>query len=98
MKDLPKDLMNIKEIVNKMNNLMRPQEEDKVYFSPGQLVQLRQDLPNKPIMLVVRKENSIMKYNRENKDVLKGIKCRWFTKDGFLQEATFNTKDLILIK
>jgi uncharacterized protein YodC (DUF2158 family) len=47
-------------------------------------------------MLVVKKVNSIM--NREDKDgVLRGIRCRWFTKDGFLQEEIFNTKDLELI-
>ncbi len=96
MKDLLKDLKNL--IRNNMNNLIKSQEEDKIYFTPGDLVQLRQNIPNKPIMLVVRKENSIMKYNREQKDILKGIKCRWFTKDGLLQEATFNTKDLMLIK
>jgi hypothetical protein len=49
-------------------------------------------------MLVIRKENSIMKYGKDGYDVLKGIRCRWFTKDGLLQEAIFNTKDLILVK
>lgn len=72
-------------------------EEDKVYFIPGNIVKLRQDIPNKPTMLVVRKENSIIKHG-DGKDVLKGIRCRWFTKDGILQEAVFNTKDLVLVK
>lgn len=70
--------------------------EDKIFFSPGDVVTIRQDIPNKPKMLVVKKVNSIM--NREDKDgVLRGIRCRWFTKDGFLQEEIFNTKDLELI-
>ena len=71
--------------------------EEKVYFLPGDVVTLKQDLPNKPIMLVVQKENySIRPKGREDdKSSLKGIKCRWFTADGTLQEATFNTKDLI---
>jgi len=30
--------------------------EDKVYFVPGELVTVRQELPNKPIMLVIGKE------------------------------------------
>ena len=74
--------------------------EDNVYFNPGQLVQLKQNIPNKPVMLVVKKETSVFKHdpNKLNqKPILLGIKCRWFTKDGMLQEALFNTKDLILI-
>ena len=30
----------------------------KQYFLPGDVVTLRQDIPNKPIMLVVKKETS----------------------------------------
>lgn len=71
-------------------------EQEKVYFSPGQRVQIRQDIPNKPIMLVHRVERSIIK-NKDDRDVLKGVKVRWFTKDGFLQEAVFSTKDLELV-
>lgn len=67
--------------------------EEKTYFLPGDLVQIKQDLPNKPTMIVVKKEVSIFKNGQS--DILKGIKCRWFTKDGTLQEAIYNTKDLI---
>lgn len=81
-------------MINKYNV---PQEE-KVFFSPGDIVTLDKDIPFKPTMLVVKKENSIIKYNKDQHELLKGIRCRWFTKDGFLQEAIFNTKDLILIK
>ena len=71
-------------------------EQNKIFFLPGMLVTLKQDLPNKPTMLVVKKETLIFKHSDDNKEpVLKGIRCRWFTKDGLLQEATFNTKDLI---
>ena len=66
--------------------------EDKVYFMPGDLVILKQDVPYKPTMLVVKKETYI--YKKEDQS-LKGIRCRWFTKDGALQEEVFNTKDLI---
>lgn len=69
--------------------------DDKIYFTPGQLVILKHNLPNKPVMMVVRKETSIFKNTGDN--ILRGIRCRWFTTDGTLQEAIFNTKDLIKI-
>lgn len=70
-------------------------ENDK-YFMPGDLVQVRQDIPNKPTMMVLKKEIYIFKNDKEPS--LKGIKCRWFTTNGQLQEAIFNTKDLIKLK
>ena len=74
-------------------------QENKIYFSSGDIVQLRQDIPNKPLMIVVKKETSLFKNNMEDKkNILKGIRCRWFTTDRQLQEAVFNTKDLILIQ
>lgn len=72
--------------------------EDKTYFLPGDLVTIKQNLPNKPIMLVVKKETNLFKNKVTEDNILKGIRCRWFTKEGLLQEAIFNTKDLILIK
>jgi hypothetical protein len=46
-------------------------------------------------MIVVKKETSMFKHNEEDKrNVLRGIRCRWFTTDGRLQEEIFNTKDL----
>lgn len=68
-------------------------ENDKTYFLPGDVVTLRQDIPNKPIMVVVKKETSFIK--KEENNILRGIRCRWFTSTGELQESTFNTKDLI---
>ena len=73
-------------------------EDEKIYFMPGELVTLKQDIPNKPTMIVVKKETSIFKNTGvEAQSSLKGIKCRWFTKDGLIQEAVFNTKDLIKV-
>ena len=70
--------------------------EDKMMFFPGDLVTLRQDLPNKPVMIVVRKESTI--FRDENKtNSLKGIRCRWFSINNELQEAVLNTKDLIKV-
>lgn len=71
--------------------------EDKIIFLPGDMVTIRQDIPNKPVMVVVRKESTI--FRDENKtNSLKGIRCRWFTNNGELQEAVWNTKDLYKIK
>lgn len=75
--------------------------ENNVFFNPGQLVTLKQDVPNKPIMLVIKKETSLFKHDQkrleDKRPVLIGIRCRWFTTQGELQEAIFSTKDLILI-
>lgn len=68
-------------------------EDNKIFFLPGELVTIKQDLPNKPVMIVVRKETSMFKKEGEE-GILKGIRCRWFTADSKLQEAVFNTKDL----
>ena len=68
--------------------------EDKIFFQPGDIVMLKQDIPNKPKMMVVRVERSIIK-NNDGKDYLRGIKCRWYSTDQKLQEAVYSTKDLI---
>lgn len=74
-------------------------EEDKTYFNAGDVVQLKQDIPNKPTMIVVKKETSLFKHDskrlEDKRPILKGIRCRWFTSTGELQENVFNTKDLI---
>ena len=36
-------------------------EDEKIYLMPGDLVTLRQDLPNKPTMIVVRKKTLTVK-------------------------------------
>lgn len=72
-------------------------ENEKIYFTPGDTVRCKQ-LPDAPLMYVLHKKEITFK-NAENKSkILQGIVCRWFTKDGFVQEATFNTKDIELIK
>lgn len=64
--------------------------EDKIYFLPGDLVTLRKEIPYKPTMIVVKK---ITRYVKNN-PYFQGILCRWFTTEGLLQEAIWNTKDL----
>lgn len=75
--------------------------EDKIFLNPGEIVTLKQDIPNKPVMLVVKKETSVFKHDskrlNDKKPILIGIRCRWFTTTGELQEATFSTKDLIKV-
>lgn len=77
-------------------------EETNIFFNPGDVVQLKQNIPNKPKMVVIKKVTSIFKHDpkriEDRKSILRGIKCMWFTSDGFYQENTFNTKDLELVK
>ncbi|MDD7754227.1 MAG: hypothetical protein PUJ51_06945 [Clostridiales bacterium] len=35
--------------------------EDKIFFRPGDIVTLKQEIPNKPTMVVIRKETTIFK-------------------------------------
>ena len=79
-------------VLTEVNNM-----EDKIFFSPGDVVTIRQNIPNKPTMLVDRKVNNMI--SKDDKEgILRGIRCRWFTKDGQMEEGVFNTKDLELVK
>ena len=70
-------------------------ELDKVYFMPGDIVTLKQNVPNKPTMIVVKKKTLTIKPKDEDKtNFLQGMLCMWFTSDGLYQEKVFNTKDL----
>jgi len=73
--------------------------KDKIFFAPGDIVELNKEIPNRPIMYVVKKESRNFKapLDDEKSSFMVGIKCRWFTVDGKLQEAIFNTKDLKLV-
>lgn len=77
-------------------------EETNIFFNPGDTVRVKQNLPNKPLMIVVKKVTSIFKHdpnrNEDKKSTLKGIKCMWFATDGTPQEYIFSTKDLELVK
>lgn len=67
---------------------------------PGDLVKVRQEISNRPIMIVKGKETSRFMPSKDDagKDYLAGIRCIWFDTTQRLQEAVFNTKDLMLIK
>ena len=71
-------------------------KEDKVFFNPGEIVMLRQEIPNRPLMVVESVDKTTMKVqNGVSKPILFGIKCIWFDTNGSLCEHRFNTKDLI---
>lgn len=68
----------------------------KVFYNPGDVVKVKHELENIPMMYVVEKvtRNIIVK-DGEKETVFVGIKCRWFDKNQVLREATFSSKDLI---
>jgi len=66
------------------------------YFNPGEIVTIRQELQFKPIMYVYRVDKLVLGPSMEKtKGNLIGIRCRWFSADLVLQEASFSTKDLV---
>ena len=69
--------------------------ENKLFFLPGDVVTLRQDIPNKPVMIVVKKVTKSIITTDVKNDYFQGILCKWFTSEGQLQESIFKTKDLI---
>lgn len=75
---------------------------ENIFFNPGDVVQVKQKLPNKPQMIVIKKITNIFKNdpkrNEDNKSTLRGIKCFWYTTDNVYQEAIYSTKDLELVK
>ena len=74
---------------------MENENLEKIYFKPGDIVTVKQDIPNRPKMIVVCKVSSYLRDPKSN--YFKGIKCRWFSDSKELQEAIFNTKDMQLV-
>lgn len=70
--------------------------EEKIFFKPGDTVILKQNIPNRPKMVVVCKVSSYLRDPKSN--YFRGIKCRWFNSNMELQEAIFNTKDLLIVE
>jgi hypothetical protein len=48
----------------------------KEFFLPGDPVTLRQEIPNKPTMYVVRKVTRTIRTNEVKNDFFQGILCR----------------------
>ncbi len=71
-------------------------DEEKVFFQAGDVVTIKQNIRNKPEMIIVQKKTLTIKpKDGDVSNFFKGFICRWFTSTGELQEALFNTKDLI---
>lgn len=78
---------------------MEMEKKDYVFFTPGDLVQVRHDLEVRPKLWVVEKvARSLVNKDGEKESLFVGIKCRWFSTDGKLQEAVFSTKDLMHVE
>ena len=71
-------------------------DENRVYYNAGDVVTVRHDIPNKPVMWVVEKcvRSLFKKETNEMENVFLGIKGRWFDKNQVLHEELFSTKDL----
>jgi len=68
-----------------------------IYFNEGDVVSIKH-LDDSPLMVVKRIEKMVKPKEEDSKFTLLGIKCYWFDKNHSYQEASFNTKDLKLIK
>jgi hypothetical protein len=71
---------------------LRPRIE-KIFFSSGDIVMVKHDIPNRPFMIV----QSIDKLPVASGDrvALLGVTCIWFSSDLKLQKSRFSTKDII---
>jgi uncharacterized protein YodC (DUF2158 family) len=75
-------------------------ENEKVYFHAGDVVELKQEVSNKPRMVVEKVEKLTFKDTMSNSTSttkLMGVQCFWFDSIGALQRSRFNTKDLRLL-
>lgn len=68
-------------------------EDNKVFFTPGDVVTLKQGIEYVPKMVVKSIDKAAIRGGE--KSMLFGVTCFWFTSTGMLQENRFNTKDLI---
>jgi len=73
-----------------MYNLIEKQP-DGLFFSPGDTVTLKQELSNKPRMIVKTIDRIS---GADDKPKLVGVTCVWFNTLQELQTARFSTKDL----
>jgi len=68
--------------------------EGAAYFAPGDVVVLKQELDNKPVMVVKTVDKMA---DASEKPRLVGITCQWFNTSKELQTARFSTKDLVKV-
>jgi hypothetical protein len=69
--------------------------KEMVFFHAGETVQLKQDIPHKPKMVVKRiVKSNIGRDGDKKKPTFMGVKCFWFGARGEYYEVLFNSKDL----
>ena len=81
--------------------------KEHIFFCPGEICQIKQDIPNRPTMVVKRivkarlpelsktaSSKEQLDHEKKNKNAFLGVKCFWFTASGEYQEELFNSKDL----
>lgn len=75
-------------------------ELEKTYIAPGDILRVRHDIENRPLMWAVEKVSRLVRNDETNErePMFVGIKCRWFDKNQCLQEAVLSTKDLEIVK
>lgn len=74
---------------------------EKIYFSAGDLVMIKHDIPNRPVMVVKSVDKITMPQKTHVTSRidtppggLLGVTCFWFSNNMELQQTRFNTKDL----
>ena len=70
---------------------MESYSTDRTYFVPGDTVEVKHSMNNKPEMLVQSVDKQTI---RNEKGILLGVTCIWFDKNQCLQKHRFNTKDI----
>jgi hypothetical protein len=71
---------------------LRPRVE-KIFFSSGDIVVVKHDIPNKPFMIVQSIDK--LPVTVGDRIALLGVTCIWFSSDFKLQKSRFSTKDII---
>jgi len=66
------------------------------YFHAGDVVKLKQNISNKPEMVVLKinKIRPTTEKSEERRPILLGVTCYWFSTTFIYQERTFSSKDL----
>ena len=64
----------------------------KIFYAAGDVVELRHDLPNKPIMLVQSVDKATLPGKGSGQ---LGVTCIWFNTSMGLEKARFSTKDIV---
>lgn len=65
---------------------------DKIFFKEGDLVELKQAMPNKPTMFVYSVDKTSIR--EDDKAILLGITCLWFDDSKRPHKLRLSSKDL----